>query len=107
MSTTTSSVAIEDVTSLQERSALANVIANQAFWVSVAVALICIATAYQQPDTFATKANFFNVTRNVAAIGIMAMGMTAVIITGGIDLSVGSVMAFVAIVAARLLEAEH
>ena len=36
----------------------------------------------------------------------MAMGMTAVIITGGIDLSVGSVMALVAIVTARLLEAE-
>ncbi len=107
MSTTTSSVAIEDITGLQERSALANMVANQAFWVSIAVALICLATAYQQPDTFATKANFFNVTRNFAAIGIMAMGMTAVIITGGIDLSVGSVMAFVAIVAARLLEAEH
>ena len=82
-------------------------LANQAFWVSVAVALICLATAWEQPDTFATKANFFNVTRNFAAIGIMAMGMTAVIITGGIDLSVGSVMAFVAIVAARLLEAEY
>ena len=74
---------------------------------SVAVALICLATAWEQPDTFATKANFFNVTRNFAGIGIMAMGMTAVIITGGIDLSVGSVMAFVAIVAARLLEAEY
>ena len=101
------SVAIEDVTDIRERSWLGGVLANQAFWVTIAVALICIATAYQQPDTFATKGNFFNVTRNFAAIGIMAMGMTAVIITGGIDLSVGSVMAFVAIVAARLLEAEY
>ncbi|MEM7024259.1 MAG: ABC transporter permease [Pseudomonadota bacterium] len=102
----TSSVAIEDVTEIKERSWLATFFSNQAFWVTVAVALICLATAYEQPDTFATKANFFNVTRNFAAIGIMAMGMTAVIITGGIDLSVGSVMAFVAIVGARLLEAE-
>ena len=39
MSTTTSSVAIEDITGLQERSALANMVANQAFWVSIAVAL--------------------------------------------------------------------
>ena len=100
------SVAIEDVTAIKERSLIATILANQAFWVSVAVALICLATAWEQPDTFATKANFFNVTRNFAAIGIMAMGMTAVIITGGIDLSVGSTMAFVAIVAARLLEAE-
>jgi ribose transport system permease protein len=107
MSSGSTSVAIEDVTGIRERSLVATVLANQAFWVSVAVALICIATAWEQPDTFATKANFFNVTRNFAAIGIMAMGMTAVIITGGIDLSVGSVMAFVAIVAARLLEAEY
>jgi ribose transport system permease protein len=94
MSTGTS-VAIEDITGIRERSLVEALLANQAFWVSVAVALICLATAWEQPDTFATKANFFNVTRNFAAIGIMAMGMTAVIITGGIDLSVGSVMAFV------------
>ena len=37
----------------------------------------------------------------------MAMGMTAVILTGGIDLSVGSVMALAAIGAARLLEADQ
>ena len=39
-----------------------------------------------------TLGNFFNITRNFAVIGIMALGMTAVIITGGIDLSVGSIM---------------
>ncbi len=107
MSTASANVAIEDVTSIRERSAFASVLSNQAFWVTVAVAALCVATAIEQPDTFATKANLFNVTRNFAAIGIMAMGMTAVIITGGIDLSVGSVMAFVAIIAARLLEAEY
>jgi len=68
------------------------------------VILLCLATAYYQPDTFATKGNFFNITRNFAAIGIMAMGMTCVIITGGIDLSVGSVMALAAVVAARIME---
>ncbi|MGI9336353.1 MAG: ABC transporter permease [Gammaproteobacteria bacterium] len=106
MSTTTTSIDISDVTGIRESSSVSRLLANQAFWVTVAVTLICLATAYEQPDTFATKANLFNVTRNFAAIGIMAMGMTAVIITGGIDLSVGSVMAFVAIIAARLLEAE-
>jgi ribose transport system permease protein len=107
MSTSSTSVAIEDVTGIRERSWVAGILSNQAFWVLVAVALICVATAWEQPDTFPTKANFFNVTRNFAGIGIMAMGMTAVIITGGIDLSVGSVMAFVAVVAARLLEADY
>jgi ribose transport system permease protein len=99
-----SSVDISDVTGLRETSYLQATIANQAFWVTVTVILLCLATAYYQPDTFATKANFFNITRNFAAIGIMAMGMTAVIISGGIDLSVGSVMAVAAVVAARVME---
>lgn len=98
------SVEISDVTGLRETTVWQATVANQAFWVTVTVILICFATAWHQPDTFATKSNFFNITRNFAAIGIMAMGMTAVIITGGIDLSVGSVMAFAGIVAARIME---
>ncbi len=102
--TSRSSVSIQDITGIREQSWVTSLLANQALWVTVAVALICIATAYQQPDTFVTKNNLFNVTRNFAAIGIIAMGMTCVIITGGIDLSVGSTMAFVAVAAARILE---
>jgi ribose transport system permease protein len=100
-------IAIEDVTGLSERTLFQRTLANQAFWVTVAVALICLATAYEEPNTFPTLGNFFNITRNFAAIGIMALGMTAVIITGGIDLSVGSLMALVAIGAARVLEAGY
>ena len=44
-------------------------------------------------DVFATQQNLFNVTRNFAFVAIIALGMTAVIITGGIDLSVGAVLA--------------
>jgi len=102
-----SGVAIEDVTGLRESSAWTSLLASQAFWVTVTVALLCAATAYQQPETFPTKANFFNITRNFAVIGIIAMGMTIVIIAGGIDLSVGSVLALAAVVIARLLEADQ
>ena len=42
--------------------------------------------------SFGTVDNFANMTRNFAPFGIMALGMTVVIITGGIDLSVGSIM---------------
>lgn len=95
---------VSEVTGQRGLGLAQHVLASQAFWVTVAVALICLATAYQQPETFATRGNFFNITRNFAPIGIMAIGMIAVILTGGIDLSVGSVMALVAIGAARLLE---
>jgi ribose transport system permease protein len=43
-------------------------------------------------DVFATQQNLFNVTRNFAFVAIIALSMTAVIITGGIDLSVGAVL---------------
>jgi len=45
-------------------------------------------------DAFLTIENVMNVGRQIAEIAIMAVGQTMVIIAGGIDLSVGSVMAF-------------
>ena len=79
-------------------------LASQAFWVTVALLLICTVMTVLQPAAFASAENFYNITRNFAFIGIMALGMTAVIITGGIDLSVGSIMGVVAIVAGLLLQ---
>ena len=61
--------------------------------------------SFLQPDAFASRANFYNITRNFAFIGIMALGMMAVIITGGIDLSVGSIMGLVGVVCGVLLQA--
>ena len=46
--------------------------------------------------------NWINILRNNSGIGIIALGMTFVIISGGIDLSVGSVVALAGVVAARL-----
>jgi ribose transport system permease protein len=64
-------------------------LSRQTFWVSLAVAIACLALTVAT-DTFATERNLFNVTRNFAFVGIIALGMTVVIITRGIDLSVGS-----------------
>jgi ribose transport system permease protein len=47
--------------------------------------------------------NITNITRNFSFVGIVAMGMTLVILTGGIDLSVGSVWGMTADVVAYLL----
>jgi ribose transport system permease protein len=44
-------------------------------------------------DTFLTLRNFLNVMDQVTVLGVMAIGMTLVILIGGIDLSVGSVLA--------------
>ena len=47
--------------------------------------------------------NVFNVLRGMSTIGIMAIGQTMIIITGGIDLSVGSVLAASAMLTARVM----
>jgi ribose/xylose/arabinose/galactoside ABC-type transport system permease subunit len=55
--------------------------------------LLIAALSALEPDTFLTAENFSNVLSRSSYSGIVAMGMTAVIISGGIDLSVGSMMA--------------
>ncbi len=99
------SVAIDDIVGLKERGWVQRLLASQAFWVTVALLAICAVMSYIAPAAFATTENLYNITRNFAFVGIMALGMTVVIITGGIDLSVGSVMGMVAIVAGLVLQA--
>ena len=53
---------------------------------------------------FLTATNLSSVARQTAVINIMALGMTLVIVAGGIDLSVGAIMAFAGLVGARALE---
>lgn len=57
--------------------------------------LLCFVGWALNPD-FATTANVLNVLTRTAFIGIIAVGMTFVIISGGIDLSVGSMAALIA-----------
>ena len=64
---------------------------QQTFWVTLAAVLAFVVLSFAS-EVFATQQNLFNVTRNFAFVAIIAIGMTAVIITGGIDLSVGAVL---------------
>lgn len=54
-------------------------------------------------DNFFQLSNIMNVLRQVSIVGILAVGMTFVILTGGIDLSVGAVMALAGTIAAGLM----
>src|SRR5207245_5987225 len=56
---------------------------------------------------FLTLQNLSSVCRQTAVITIVALGMTIIMISGGIDLSVGSVMAFAGICGTQLLESRH
>jgi ribose transport system permease protein len=100
-------VAIEDIVGVKEQTLGQRLVSSQAFWVTVALAFIIALMCFLQPEAFASRANFYNITRNFAFIGMMAVGMTVVIITGGIDLSVGSIMGLVGVVCGVVLEAGH
>lgn len=65
--------------------------------------LACLVFFSVTTDTFLTLGNILNVVRQAAPILVVAVAMTLVIITGGIDLSVGSQVALVNAVAAIIL----
>ncbi len=63
--------------------------------------LFCIILSFISPY-FLTGQNILNVFRQVSINGLLSIGMTFVILTGGIDLSVGSVLAFGGVLGASL-----
>ena len=81
----------------QHRSWVSRAAGLQVFWVFLAAVLACIALGLLT-DAFLTQRNLFNVARNFAFVAIIAIGMTTVIASGGIDLSVGSTVVLSAIV---------
>lgn len=64
----------------------------QRVWPFVTLAVLMVALTIATPHFF-TVVNLSSVIRQTAVINIMALGMTMIIIAGGIDLSVGSMMA--------------
>ncbi|WP_434634398.1 ABC transporter permease [Chromobacterium sp. CV08] len=70
----------------------------------IALALVAAGLSVMSPD-FLTVNNLLNVMRQVSINALIAFGMTLVILLGGIDLSVGSILALSSVIAATLLRA--
>jgi simple sugar transport system permease protein len=76
------------------------------YWGLIAIFLIGVLSSpisSKGNNIFLSYGNLLDVLRQVSTTGLIATGMTAVIITGGIDLSVGSLMAICSVVCAMLL----
>jgi len=67
----------------------------------VALVLMCIALTISNPD-FAGQSNAINTIRQISMLGIYAIGSGFVIVTGGIDLSVGSVVGLTGVIIAKI-----
>jgi ribose/xylose/arabinose/galactoside ABC-type transport system permease subunit len=74
-------------------------------WVGPLVALVAVYAvfAFLTPDTFLRTQNFLTMGRQTVVVAICALGMTMVIVTGGIDLSTGSLVALTTVVVAKML----
>ncbi len=68
---------------------------------------ICLITAWQAPDSFLSPENIQNTVRWTALFGIISVGVAFVIITGGIDLSIGSVVGLIGCVLAMCLTTSY
>jgi len=75
----------------------------RSYGIVIAFLIICAVMTILSP-VFLTLTNIRNVVRQSSIFGVMAIGMTFVILTGGIDLSVGSILAIAGAIAAGMLK---
>jgi ribose transport system permease protein len=78
--------------------------ASQTAYVAAALVVIMVVMSLLSP-AFLSSGNLANVAKNFSFVGIVTLGVTFVIVTGGIDLSVGSTMALAAITCAIVMQA--
>jgi len=102
MTTTT----LDETINRQTHGVLGHLMTRQTFWVFVASVIAFIGLS-MVTDVFFTPSNLFNVARNCAFVGIIGLGMTAVIINGGIDLSVGAILALAGMVVGMMMAADY
>jgi ribose transport system permease protein len=77
----------------------------QSVWILGVLLLIILAFSIAAGDKFLSASNFSLISQNIAVWAVLGVGMTFVIITSGIDLSIGSVLVFSSVVAAKVMAA--
>jgi ribose transport system permease protein len=88
----------------EERPLWVRLIARQTAVVFFVLMAIFIVFAVLEPDAFFTVSNIRNMLIDASILLLVAVGMTFVITTSGIDLSVGAVLVFASVVSAKLME---
>jgi len=75
------------------------------FWIALVLLALILVFSILAPDAFPTVFNFQRLAIETAVLLVLSVGMTFVIITSGIDLSVGSVLIFAGMVSAKAMNA--
>jgi ribose transport system permease protein len=80
-------------------------VAGSSTWIGLILVGLILVFSVLEPDSFVDSANARNIATDAAVLLVLATGMTFVIITAGIDLSVGAVLVFSGVVSARAMNA--
>jgi ribose transport system permease protein len=83
---------------------LQRLVEAQTLWIFLVLCGIVAVFWILRPNEFGTIDNFRNMAVDASGLLLIAVGMTFVIITGGIDLSVGAVLVFASIVSGKVME---
>lgn len=76
------------------------------YFILIAILILMLVGFSTKSSVYASAANFTNITSKFAEIGLIAATMSLIMMTGDIDLSVGSVMCFCAFTAGALMQAQ-
>ncbi len=85
---------------------ISNLYQSQIVKTIFALFLMCLLLTISRPNTFFTVKNMFNVLRQASVNSLIVCGITFVLITGGIDLSVGSVAGFTSLITAIAIKSD-
>lgn len=90
----------------QENESLLKRLTNlQSVWILGVLVVIVAFFAIKGGNKFFSADNFSLISQNISVLAILGVGMTFIIITSGIDLSVGSVLVFSSVISAKVIEA--
>lgn len=84
-------------------SPVARILKSQVFQIFLVLIAIVLVFSILSPASFAQGSNFRLIIQNASILAVLGVGMTFVIVTSGIDLSIGSVLVFSGVVSAMVM----
>lgn len=94
---------VKDLLDSEKVSAIQRITRLQALQIVVVLLVICVIFSIMAPDSFLTVFNLRSIVMNTAIFAVLGVGATFVIITAGIDLSIGSVLVFSSVISAQVM----
>ncbi|MEU7633661.1 ABC transporter permease [Nocardia sp. NPDC049220] len=87
-----------------ERTVLQRLLGASTVWIGIVLVVLCVVFSVVRPDAFPTRFTLQTLLIETSVLLVLSVGMTFVIITAGIDLSVGMVLIFAGVLGAKSME---